>query len=72
MGNNRKRIYYDKPASEWVEALPIGNGRLGAMVFGRISEELIQMNEDSIWLGGYEDRNNKKALENLPKLRKLL
>ena len=72
MGNNKARIYYDNPASEWVEALPIGNGRLGAMVFGRISEELIQMNEDSIWLGGYEDRNNKKALENLPKLRKLL
>ena len=72
MGNNRTRIYYDKPASEWTQALPVGNGRLGAMVFGRIGEELLQMNEDSIWLGRYEDRNNKKALENLPKLRKLL
>nr|MCR4904140.1 glycoside hydrolase family 95 protein [Butyrivibrio sp.] len=66
------RIYYDKPADNWNEALPIGNGRLGAMVFGRTAKEIIQMNEDSIWLGGYRDRNNPEAFKNLPVVRKLL
>ncbi len=66
------RLFYNNPAKDWNEALPIGNGRLGAMIFGRIPKEIIQMNEDSIWLGGYKNRNNKEALENLPIVRKLL
>jgi alpha-L-fucosidase 2 len=45
-------LWYNKPASNWNEALPIGNGRVGAMVFGGVQEELIQMNEASLWTGG--------------------
>ena len=66
------RLFYEQPAQNWNEALPIGNGRLGAMIFGGVEKELIQMNEDSIWLGGYKNRNNPDALKNLPQVRKLL
>lgn len=45
-------LWYDAPAREWVEALPIGNGKIGAMVFGRVSDELIQLNESSLYSGG--------------------
>jgi len=45
-------LHYDKPAAMWTEALPIGNGRLGAMVFGRPGEELLQLNEATLWSGG--------------------
>jgi alpha-L-fucosidase 2 len=66
------KIWYDKPADEWVEALPIGNGRLGAMVFGGIETERIQLNEESVWTGGPIERANPEALENLDKVRQLL
>lgn len=46
------KLWYAKPAAKWVEALPVGNGRLGAMVFGRMDEERIQLNEDTLWPGG--------------------
>jgi alpha-L-fucosidase 2 len=59
-------IWYDKPASNWNEALPVGNGRLGGMVFGTVEQELIQFNEDTVWYGGPRDRNNPDALRNLP------
>ncbi|MFD2701419.1 glycoside hydrolase N-terminal domain-containing protein [Paenibacillus shunpengii] len=65
-------LWYDKPAQNWNEALPIGNGRLGGMVFGFVEEEQIQFNEDSIWYGGPRDRNNPDALENLTRIRELL
>ncbi|MBD2867091.1 glycoside hydrolase family 95 protein [Paenibacillus arenilitoris] len=65
-------IWYDKPAQNWNEALPIGNGRLGGMVFGSVEQELVQFNEDTVWYGGPRDRNNSDALRNLPLLRKLL
>jgi alpha-L-fucosidase 2 len=45
-------LWYDKPASNWNEALPIGNGRLGAMIFGKAANELIQLNEETLWTGG--------------------
>ncbi|MCL6220769.1 glycosyl hydrolase family 95 catalytic domain-containing protein [Zunongwangia pacifica] len=45
-------LWYDAPAHEWVEALPLGNGKIGAMVFGRVSDELIQLNESSLYSGG--------------------
>ncbi len=45
-------LWYRQPASEWVEALPVGNGRLGAMVFGGTASERIQLNEDTVWSGG--------------------
>ena len=65
-------LWYDMPAEQWTEALPIGNGRMGAMVFGGIETERIQLNEESVWSGGPIDRSNPKALENLDKVRQLL
>ncbi|WP_328278574.1 glycoside hydrolase family 95 protein, partial [Paenibacillus chibensis] len=66
------RLWYRKPAADWNEALPIGNGRLGAMIFGGIAEEKLQLNEDSVWYGGPRDRNNEDALPHLPQIRKLI
>ncbi len=65
-------LWYRRPASKWLEALPIGNGRLGAMVFGRVGQERVQLNEDSLWSGRPRDRTNPKALDALPKVRSLL
>ncbi|THZ06980.1 hypothetical protein D6C91_10328 [Aureobasidium pullulans] len=66
------KLWYDKPAAEWNEALPIGNGRLGAMIHGRTGTELLCLNEDSVWYGGPQDRVPKDALAHLPKLRDLV
>jgi len=65
-------LWYKKPAKEWTEALPIGNGRLGAMVFGGVSHERIQLNEDSLWSGCFRDRNNPEAKANMEQIRSLL
>ncbi|MFD2203420.1 glycosyl hydrolase family 95 catalytic domain-containing protein [Shivajiella indica] len=54
-GLAQKSLWYKQPANAWEEALPIGNGRLGAMVFGRTEKERIQLNEDSLWPGGPDD-----------------
>jgi len=66
------RLWYRRPATEWSNALPIGNGMLGAMVFGQVHQERWQLNEDSVWYGGPRDRNPTDALHNLPLLRHLL
>ena len=66
------KIEFDKPATNWNEALPIGNGRLGGMVFGNVHTERIQLNEDSVWYGGFKDRNNPSAYEKLGEIRKLI
>jgi len=66
------KLWYNEPAEQWVEALPIGNGRLGAMVFGGIQTERIQLNEESVWTGGPIDRANQEALEYLDDVRQLL
>ena len=66
------RLWYQKPASEWEEALPIGNGRVGAMVYGGTDRELLQVNEESMWYGGSVNRLNPDAKENLPQIRKYL
>lgn len=66
------KLWYKSPARRWEEALPLGNGRMGAMVFGQIQREILQLNEDSIWYGGPVDRNNPDALAHLPKIRQLL
>ncbi|MBT3385956.1 MAG: glycoside hydrolase family 95 protein [Prolixibacteraceae bacterium] len=66
------KLWFDKPAENWVEALPIGNGRLGAMVFGGVDLERIQLNEESVWTGGPTKRTNPEALQNLDKVRQLL
>src|SRR5260370_37429639 len=65
-------LWYAQPASKWTEALPIGNGRLGAMVFGGISDERIQFNEDTLWTGRPHDYANPNALKYLPRIRELL
>ena len=62
-------LWYDKPASIWEEALPIGNGRLGAMIFGHPFQECIQVNEESLWSGAPINSNNPKAAGNLDKIR---
>ncbi len=64
-------LWYDEPAARWEEALPVGNGRLGAMVFGGTSEERLQLNEDSLWAGEPLDRERKGAKKYLAKAREL-
>ncbi|MCM1024129.1 MAG: glycoside hydrolase family 95 protein [Prevotella sp.] len=72
MDRSSNILWYRSPAENWDEALPVGNGRLGGMVFGKPADELIQLNEDSIWSGGFRKRNNPKAYENLEKMRALI
>lgn len=67
-----EKLWYQKPADEWEKALPLGNGRLGAMVFGQIQKEQIQVNEESIWYGKRRERINPDAKENLPKIREYI
>ena len=65
-------LWYKAPATEWTEALPIGNGRLGAMVFGGIGREELQLNESTLWSGGPYQPTNPEALPNLPRVRELI
>ena len=65
-------LWFAQPAGKWTEALPIGNGRLGAMVFGGVTDERIQFNEDTLWTGHPHDYANSNALAWLPKIRALL
>ena len=69
---NSSVLSFDKPASDWNEAFPIGNGKMGAMIFGGVSTELLQLNEDSVWYGGPKDRVNPSAKEKLPLIRKAI
>lgn len=66
------KIWFSRPAESWNEALPVGNGRLGAMIFGGIENERIQLNEESVWTGRPRWDANPDALKNLPEVRKLL
>lgn len=72
MGGLTLVMWYNRPAAEWVEALPIGNGRLGAMVFGGVATERIQLNEDTLWSGRPRDKNNYNAYKYLPEARRLI
>ena len=65
-------LWYKRPAQKWVEALPVGNGRLGAMVFGGVPQERLQLNEDTLYAGGPYDPNNPNALAALPEARRLI
>lgn len=69
---DQMRLWYEQPATEWVEALPVGNGRLGAMVFGRTGTERIQINEESVWAGHRMNDNNPEARANLDAIRQLI
>ena len=65
-------LWYRQPAVRWVEALPVGNGRLGAMVFGGIDRERLQLNEDTLWSGQPGEGGNDGALEHLEEIRRLV
>ncbi len=70
--DNSLLLWWNKPAEKWQEAIPIGNGRLGAMIFGRPENERIQLNEDTLWAGGPYDPVNPDAKGALPEVRKLV
>ena len=65
-------LWYQQPAKQWTESLPIGNGRLGAMVFGGVKQERLQLNEDTLWAGGPYNPVNPKAISALPHVRRLI
>ena len=69
---NRNLLWYEKPAEVWTEALPLGNGKLGAMVYGTPGVEQIQLNEETLWAGSPNNNFNPAALEHLPEIRQLL
>jgi alpha-L-fucosidase 2 len=72
-GQSDLKLWYQQPARNWNEALPVGNGRLGAMVFGRVEEEIIQLNEETLWSGGPVNTNpNPLAQSVLPQIREAL
>ncbi|MDC7675790.1 glycoside hydrolase family 95 protein [Asticcacaulis machinosus] len=66
------RLWYDRPADEWVKALPVGNGRLGGMVFGGVAFERIQLNEDTFFAGGPYNPTNPRSKDGLPQVQKLV
>ena len=69
----QRAIWYKQPAKNWNEALPVGNGRLGVMIFGKVNEELLQLNEETLWSGGPVDKNpNPDAPKYLPIVREAL
>src|SRR5687767_15918894 len=70
--SDRYKLWYTQPAGHWNEALPVGNGRLGAMVFGGTSSERLQLNEDTLFAGGPYDPSNPDALAALPEARRLI
>lgn len=70
--NKNLKLWYDHPGDFWNEALPVGNGRLGAMVFGKTTNELIQLNEETLWSGQPHDYSNKEAYKYLYELRQLI
>jgi alpha-L-fucosidase 2 len=67
-----QRLWYRRPAHEWTEALPVGNGRLGAMVFGGTTRERLQLNDDTLWNGGPYDPVNPSAKASLSQVRDLI
>jgi len=69
---SRLTLWYRQPAEQWTEALPIGNGRLGAMIFGGVARERLQLNEDTLYAGGPYDPSNPEALAALPRVRALI
>ena len=70
--NETLKLWYDGPATQWVEALPLGNGRIGAMVFGDPVHEQFQLNEETVWGGSPYNNTNPKAKDALPRIRQLI
>lgn len=69
---NQLNLYYDHPASRWEETLPIGNGKLGGMIWGGIQDEMVGLNEESLWSGYEKEKNNPHAFESLSRVRELI
>jgi alpha-L-fucosidase 2 len=67
-----RTLWYRQPAASWNEALPLGTGRLGAMVFGGVAEERLQLNEDTVWAGEKRDRVNPAGAKAIPLIRAML
>jgi alpha-L-fucosidase 2 len=65
-------LWYKQPATKWREALPVGNGRLGALVFGKVADEQIILNEETIWTGSPYEPSNPKGAEAIPEIRRLI
>jgi len=71
--SNDLKLWYDEPSGEvWENALPIGNGRIGAMVYGNVDKDIFQLNEHTVWSGSPNRNNNPNALDALPKVRQLI
>lgn len=70
--SGRNQLWYDKPAANWNEALPIGNGFIGGMIFGSLEKERIQLNESTIWAGGPNSNIDTAAKANIDEVRRLL
>ena len=68
-GENMQKVIFDRPANRWEEVLPIGNGSLGAMIWGDIEMEHLGLNLDTLWSGYYHDKNNRHAKEYLTEAR---
>ena len=66
------RLWYSKPAAHWLEALPVGNSKLGAMVYGGTGVETLQLNEETFWSGGPHENNSSESLEHLPEVQRLI
>ena len=71
-GDPTMELCYDRPAADWNQALPVGNGFLGAMIFGRVDKERLQINEDTLWSGGPRNYNKPEAYQYLDLARKLI
>jgi alpha-L-fucosidase 2 len=71
-GQSSFHLFYKEPALKWVEAIPLGNGRLGAMIYGGVTQEQIQFNEETLWTGGPHDYSHKDAHKYLNEIRQLL
>jgi alpha-L-fucosidase 2 len=71
-GDSPNLLWYDKPAVKWEEALPVGNGRLSAMIFGGVNQERLQLNEGTVWAGQPYDPVNPEANAALPEIRRLI
>lgn len=71
-GPGEMTLLFNAPADAWIKALPLGNGRIGGMVFGGVKQERVALNEDSLWSGGPQEADNPEALEALPEIRRLL
>lgn len=69
---NRNKLWYTTPAKKWMEALPVGNGRLGAMVFGKVEDELLQLNEESVWAGPPIPEGKPEAWKSINDARELI